>query len=449
MAGPHSSVQGIRQQAHPLTTLADVELLLDHIAGARVVLLGEATHGTQEFYRLRIELTRRLITDKGFDAVAVEADWPAALRASRYAQGADDDASATASLAGFERFPRWMWRNTEIVRWLDWLRAYNLRIADPAARIGFFGLDLYSLRASMDAVLRYLAQADPEAAKRARARYACFDDLADDPQAYGHAVSFGLREDCERDVLHQLRELCSDASRHLRRDGAAAADELFYAQQNARVVRNAEHYYRTMFTGRTDSWNLRDQHMGDTLHALRDHLARQRDRPTKVVVWAHNSHIGDARATDASLRGQLNLGQLVREQQVDAGETFLLGFTTHTGTVAAASDWDAPVELKMVLASRLDSIERVLHDSGLARFVLPLRHASLPLRQALAPERLQRAIGVIYRPETELWSHYFGASLSRQFDAVVHLDETHALHPLETERSWQHTSEPETYPTGM
>jgi erythromycin esterase-like protein len=336
-----------------------------------------------------------------------------------------------------------------VLAFIDWLRAHNGAVADAARSVGFYGLDLYSLRASMDAVLRYLEEADPQAAQRARARYACFEDLADHPQAYGHAVTFGLREDCERAVLQQLKELCGDASRHLRHDGAAAIDELFYAQQNARVVHNAEVYYRSMFEGRTDSWNVRDQHMAETLRSLQEHLAQQRGRPARIVVWAHNSHIGNARATDVSQRGQLNLGQLAREQQRDAGETFLLGFTTHTGTVAAASDWDAPVELKSVLPSRADSIERVLHDSALERFVLPLRDASTPLRQALTAPRLQRAIGVIYRPDTELWSHYFGAQVARQFDALVHVDTTQALRPLDIERGWQHTEEPETYPSGM
>ncbi|HEX6363671.1 MAG TPA: erythromycin esterase family protein, partial [Albitalea sp.] len=240
-----ASLDLIRTEARPLTGLADVEALLPLIGHARFVLMGEATHGTQEFYRARAELTRRLIVDKGFDAVAVEADWPAALRASLYATGADDDPSADVALRGFERFPRWMWRNTEIVDWLEWLRERNASVPEASAHVGFYGLDLYSLRESMDAVLRYLDRADPEAAQRARARYGCFDELAHDPQAYGHAVHFGLREDCRNEVVRQLRELCSDAGRALRTDGRASADEHFHAQQNARVVRNAEAYYRT------------------------------------------------------------------------------------------------------------------------------------------------------------------------------------------------------------
>jgi erythromycin esterase-like protein len=262
-------------------------------------------------------------------------------------------------------------------------------------------------------------------------------------------VHFQLRDDCRAEVMRQLRELCSEAARALAHDGHAAPDELFYAQQNARVVRNAEAYYRTMFDGRTDSWNLRDRHMMDTLRELDRHLTAQRGRPARIVVWAHNSHLGDARATDSADRGQWNLGQLVREADSHPGDSFLLGFTTHAGTVAAASDWDQPVQFKTIVPSRPDSIERLLHESGLDRFVLNLRDASPALREALERPRLERAIGVIYRPDTERWSHYFAASLARQFDAAVHLDRTTALAPLDRERSGRHSEEPETYPSGM
>ncbi|WP_029000503.1 erythromycin esterase family protein [Azohydromonas australica] len=445
-----NAVQAIQRAAQPLEDLNDLDRLLDLIGESRIVLLGEATHGTQEFYRLRAEITRRLIIEKRFDAIAVEGDWPAALRVSRWVRGRSTEASARQALGGFERFPRWMWRNTEVVALLEWLRAYNAVQDNPAEQVGFFGLDLYSLRDSMQAVLHYLDEVDPEAAQRARARYGCFDDFAYHPQAYGHAVSFGLREDCEREVVTQLTELMRQAGRDLARHGTPRGEELFYAQQNARVVRSAESYYRSMFAGRAESWNVRDRHMAATLGALRSHLTAQRERPARIVVWAHNSHIGDARATDRSERGQLNLGQLVREQQHDADETFLLGFTTHTGTVAAASDWDAPVELKAVRPSRIDSIERLMHESEAGRFVLPLnRSAPDALRRALQQPRLERAIGVIYRPETERWSHYFHAALADQFDAVVHLDQTRALQPLEHEHPWEHTEEPETYPSGL
>jgi len=450
MARPHD-VDAIRTAARPLHDLGDVAALLDAIGDARLVLLGEATHGTAEFYRLRGELTRRLIEERGFDAVAVEADWPSALRASRWAQGDGDDGSVDAALADFERFPRWMWRNTEVARWLGWLRSHNARLTDPGDRVGFFGLDLYSLRESMQAVVHYLDAVDPEAARRARARYACFDDLADEPQAYGHAVRFGLRPDCERAVLQQLTELCRRATDRLPHGGAPAGDELFYAQQNARVVQNAETYYRTMFGGRTDSWNVRDQHMAETLQLLDRHLARSRGRPARIVVWAHNSHIGDARATDAAERDQLNLGQLVRET-VRPDECFLLGFTTHAGSVTAADDWNAPARRKAIVPSRLDSVERLLHDTGIERFVLPLRDADAMLRRAFEGHLLERAIGVVYRPETERWSHYFEAALVRQFDAVVHLDRTTALTPLDgpdADAAEAPAATAETYPSGL
>jgi len=447
----HHALQRLQAEAHPLQHDEDIAAAAAAIGGAPLVLLGEATHGSSEFYRWRAALTLHLIREKGFDAVAVEADWPAALRVSRHVQGRGDDGSPLQALEGFERFPRWMWRNREVVSFLESLRQHNERIA-PSLRVGFFGLDLYSLGESMHAVLQYLDGVDPEAAARARLRYACFNGMVDDPQAYGHAVNFGLRTDCERDVVMQLRELLGRTQRRLL-PPAAEGDELFYAQQNARVVRNAETYYRSMFAGRIESWNIRDRHMAVTLQQLREHLSQRRGRPARVVVWAHNSHVGDARGTDSADEGQLNLGQLVREQQGDEGDSFLLGFTTHVGTVAAASDWDAPVQCRRVLPSRPDSLERLLHDTGLPRLLLPTSRrggASDALRQALAAvPLLERAIGVIYRPDTERWSHYFAAVPPRQFDAVVHLDETRAVQPLDVAHPWAPTAEPETWPSGI
>ncbi len=422
------------------------DALLDLIGDARLVLLGEATHGTHEFYAARAEITRQLITVKDFDAVAVEADWPDALRASRYAQGASDDADAAAALGGFERFPRWMWRNADVLAFIEWLRTQNAgRAAEE--RVGFFGLDLYSLRASMDAVVRYLATVDPEAERRARARYACFDHVGEDPQRYGYATTFGLVEDCEREVLRQLAELTGNPDRYMRHDGFAAADELFYAQQNARVAANAEAYYRSMFGGRHESWNRRDSHMAETLETLMDHLTERRGRPAKIAVWAHNSHLGDARVTEMGESGELNLGQLVR-QRFGMENARLIGFTTHAGTVTAASDWDAPAELKRVRESRPDSFERAFHDTGIPRFLLVTDQAPALRRE----RRLERAIGVIYLPESERVSHYFYAGIARQFDAVIHFDRTHALVPLDPSDLWKHGQEPEemeTYPSGI
>lgn len=437
----------LRRHVRPLNGCEDARAVLPLLAGADLVLLGEATHGTQEFYRLRAEISKALITEHGFDAIAVESDWPDALRASRYVQGSDADASPEQALGGYQRFPRWMWRNTETVRLLRWLRAYNLALPAGEPRIGFYGLDLYSLRGSMDAVLGYLRDTDPAAALRAEARYACFDHIAEDPQRYGQMAGFGLTPGCEQQVVQQLKEMSAALQRQLRHDGSAEADELFYAQQNARVVRNAEAYYRTMFHGRVASWNLRDEHMVQTLFALRDHLAYRLRRPARIVVWAHNSHIGDARSTELGDHGEWNLGQLVRERAGDT-PTALLGFTTHAGTVTAAADWDTPAQRRTIRPSRGDSFEGLFHQLGLEAFVLPLA-GNAELRRALAEPRLERAIGVIYAPQTERISHYFHADIARQFDAVVHFDVTQALQPLDPSDHWQPHIEEETYPSGL
>jgi erythromycin esterase-like protein len=442
-----STIETVRNEAQVIRPGENFEQLLEHIGDASIVLLGEATHGTREFYNTRAEISKRLITEKGFDAIAVEADWPDALRVSRYIQLASNDKTADEALSGFQRFPQWMWRNTEIVDLIYWLRLHNTQVAKPESRVGFFGLDLYSLRKSMHAVVRYLEQVDPEAAKRARERYSCFDHVAEDPQHYGYAVTFGMKKDCEEEVIRQLTELTAEAGKHLSQQGGTVPDELFYAQQNARVVRNAETYYRSMFQSRDESWNVRDSHMAETLEALREHIGKRKGSGAKIAVWAHNSHLGDARATDMGEHGQLNLGQLVRERY-QPEESFLLGFTTHTGTVTAASDWDSPAELKNVVPSRADSFENLFHSTGLDSFLLSIRgHDSVSA--ALEERRLERAIGVIYRPDTERLSHYFSADLARQFDAVIHFDRTNAVKPLEYSALWKPEEVPETYPFGV
>lgn len=441
------ALDAVRGAAKVLRDDTDVDEVLKEIGDADTVLLGEATHGTREFYRFRAEISKRLITDKGFDAIAVEADWPDALAVSRYIRPDDSAGSAHEALHGFERFPQWMWRNTEIVELVSWLRLQNKQRGDREGRIGFYGLDLYSLRASMDAVIRYLSQVDPEAARRARASYACFDHLASDPQRYGYAANFGMRKDCEEEVIRQLVALTQDAGRLVDGNAGEAVDELFYAQQNARVAANAEAYYRAMFQGRNTSWNLRDTHMDETLAALQEHLGAQRGRPARIVVWAHNSHIGDATATELGDDGQLNLGELVRKR-LGRDHCFLLGFSTHSGTVTAASEWDSPAELKTVRPSHPQSFERLFHDTGLGNFFLPLRRAPEASR-VLRERRLERAIGVIYLPASERVSHYFEATLSEQFDAVVHFDETHALRPLERNPAAPGKEAPETWPTGI
>ncbi len=418
--------------------------LLRQIGDASIVLLGEASHGTHEFYAARARITRRLITEKGFTAVAVEADWPDAYRVNRYVRGLSPDRSADRALGDFERFPVWMWRNTDVLEFVSWLCEYNgtRRAGEP--RAGFYGLDLYSLSRSREAVIRYLDKVDTEAARRARFRYGCFDHFGEDPQSYGYAASFGMDESCERQVIEQLLELRRQAAEYATRDGRVAEDEFFYAEQNARLVRNAEQYYRSMFGSRASSWNLRDRHMADTLDALVQYLGRSGGTP-KIAVWAHNSHLGDARATEMSEHGELNLGQLVRERHRTAA--FLLGFTTHTGTVMAVSNWGEKPVVKRVRPGMRGSFEDLFHSAELRRFLLPLRDE--PAADGLREPRLERAIGVIYRPESERVSHYFYARLSEQFDAVIHFDETSAVVPLGIAREPEPQEAPETFPSGL
>ena len=415
------------------------EALVNAIGDARVVLIGEASHGTHEFYRTRAELTRELIARRGFNVIAVEADWPDAYRVNRWVRGASDDSSAEQALGDFVRFPRWMWRNTDVVEFTAWLRERNLRTPE-AERVGFYGLDLYSLHRSIEAVLAYLGKVDPEDARRARERYSCFEMFGGDPQAYGYASTRGFSADCEDEVTAQLVDLRRRALDYANRDGRIAADEYFFAEQNARLVANAETYYRAMFGSHVQSWNVRDRHMMETLESLVQHTGRE----SKAVVWAHNSHLGDARATQMASSGELNLGQLVRERF--NREAFLIGFTTHTGTVTAARNWDDPAERRHVRPSLPGSYEHLFHETGVSQFLLLLRDG--PARQALWTERLERAIGVIYRPESERVSHYFRARLPQQFDAVLHIDRTTALEPLER---WavEEADLPETYPSGV
>jgi erythromycin esterase-like protein len=439
-------IAGMRQGVHPLTgAAADYDSLLERIGEARFVLLGEASHGTHEFYAERAEITKRLIAEKEFTAVAVEADWPDAYQVNRYVRGVGAGESVADALRSFKRFPTWMWRNRDVLDFLSWLRAHNdaRRKNDP--RVGFYGLDLYSLHASMAAVLTYLDRVDPEAARRARYRYSCFDHFGEDPQAYGYAASFDLSASCEDEVIIELAELRRRAAEYAARDGRVAADEYFYAEQNARLVKNAEEYYRAMFHDHISSWNLRDRHMAETLEALMSHLEGQARRP-KVVVWAHNSHLGDARATRMGEAGELNLGQLVRQRY--GREAVLIGFTTYQGTVTAASTWGGQAEHKRVRPALPDSYEALFHDLGLPRFLFVWGDDGDVLRTLSRP-RLERAIGVIYLPETERISHYFHARLADQFDAVLHFDETRAVEPLDRAAQWERGRVPETFPSGI
>lgn len=441
------AIAELQRSALPLSfSWNDYDPLLAAIGDARLVLIGEASHGTHEFYRERAAITQRLIAERGFCAVAVEADWPDAYRLNRYvlalpplSGSTEIDQNAAEALRDFRRFPAWMWRNTDVVSFAEWLRRHNQQGRDCA---GFYGLDLYSLFTSAQAVLEYLDKTDPEAAARARSRYGCFEDFEEDTQAYGYAASFGMTESCENAVLEQLRELQRKAAESAVWHAPGARREAFSAEQNALLVLNAERYYRTMFDRDENSWNLRDTHMADTLDRLLSFLGPA----AKVVVWAHNSHLGDARATQMGKRGELNLGQLARERY--GARCFNIGFTTYTGEVTAASNWDQPAERKRVRPALEDSYERLFHDAALNDFLLLLRSGG-PLRDALAPPLLERAIGVIYRPQTERLSHYFRAQLPVQFDAVIHIDTTRALEPLDATVPWTHGEPPETYPSAL
>jgi protein-L-isoaspartate(D-aspartate) O-methyltransferase len=426
----------IRRAAEPLPDLEDAAFgaLFDRFANARVVLLGEASHGTSEFYRARAAITRRLVERHGFTIVAVEADWPDAASLDRYVR--DRPAPAHAE-PPFRRFPTWMWRNTDVEAFTGWLREWNLA-QPPDARAGFHGLDLYNLSGSIRAVLDYLDRTDPEAAAVARERYGCLTPWAKEPQAYGRmALTRGYRQ-CEAAVTRMLSELSA------KRISAAAEDGelLLDATANARLVKNAEAYYRAMYYGSAESWNLRDTHMFETLCALLE----ARGPRAKAVVWAHNSHIGDASKTEMGLmRDELNIGQLCRERF--GADAALIGFGTHTGTVACADDWDGPMQVKRVNPSRPDSYERLAHDSGERRFLLDMREGFHDdLRRRLVEPRLERFIGVIYRPQTERWSHYSECALPEQFDAYVWFDETTAVAPLPTR---VRKGAEETYPFGL
>jgi protein-L-isoaspartate(D-aspartate) O-methyltransferase len=412
---------------------ADLEPLLRRIGNARIVLLGEATHGTSEFYRMRERISRELIERKEFSFIAIEGDWPDAARVDHYVRHAEYSPS---EWTAFARFPVWMWRNQEVRDFVDWLRARNATV-EPGKRVAFHGLDLYSLYNSIHSVLNYLEDIDPRTAQVARQRYGCLTPWQSDPATYGHAALTGAYQSCEREVVTMLLDLMDKRRAYAEHDGERFLD----AVQNARLVANAERYYRIMYYGSRASWNLRDGHMFETLKTLLNFHGPA----SKAIVWAHNSHVGDSAATEMSSRGEYNIGHLCRQEFGNA--TYSIGFGTNSGTVAAASDWDGPMEVKVVRPALSESYERLCHDTGTPRFLLRLR-SPIPnvLANGLSTPRLERAIGVIYRPKTELESHYFQAVLPRQFDEYVWFDETEAVTPLTTDKL---EGLPDTYPFGL
>lgn len=421
--------QLIRDTVEPFATIENANLkpLLERIGDSRLVLIGEASHGTSEFYRIRAEITKALIETKHFDFVAVEADWPDAYRIHDFVTHKDRDEPH--DWEAFSRFPTWMWRNQEVLDFIHWLREFNLRKDQPGRRVGFYGLDLYSLFTSVSCVLKYLDRVDPEAAEVARVRYGCLSPWEGDPATYGKAALTGRYRSCEGDAVRMLQDLCQRRMAEAVQDG----EDLFDAQLNARLVADAEQYYRIMYYGSDEAWNHRDTHMFETLRLL---LGRYGGR-SKAVIWEHNSHLGNAAATQFGKHGQLNVGQLCR--QLFGKSVYAIGQGTDHGTVAAASTWEGETQIKEVRPALPDSYERLMHLSEISAFFLPLTRArNERLTSALAQRRLERAIGVVYRPETERLSHYFDASLPNQFDEWIWFDETSAIRPLTTQQTAVH-----------
>lgn len=432
---PEPLAELIENAATHIPSIESVNLtaLLERIGDARVVLLGEATHGTAEFYDMRARISKELIQQKGFRFIAVEADWPDAAQIDHFIRGTRLEPTEEAT---FSRFPTWMWANTQVLELAKWLRDYNRRFSSPDEAVGFYGLDLYSLYASIDVVIRYLDEVDEDAAVVARRRYGCLTPWQKDPATYGAMALSSQHHSCEQEVVAMLNAMMDKRLAYAAQDGRRFLD----AVSNARLVKNAEQYYRVMYQGSVKSWNLRDQHMFDSLK----HLLDFHGKDSKAIIWAHNSHLGNAAATEMGARGEINVGYLCR--QYFAERAYLIGFGTHQGTVAAASDWGAPMEIKTVRPSHPGSYERLCHDAGLNAFLLPLRDGQQPYVRDLTQPRLERAIGVIYRPETEIASHYFSASLPHQFDEYIWFDQTRAVDALGPEAG---AGVPETFPFGL
>ncbi|HEX8246762.1 MAG TPA: erythromycin esterase family protein [Pyrinomonadaceae bacterium] len=427
---PHDSnaIALIRRLAHPLSGAGrDYDPLLKAIGDARFVLLGEATHGTHEFYRERARITRRLIEEKGFNGVVLEADWTDAYRVNEFVLGGSKDKNAAQALAGFTRFPRWMWRNTDFSELVSAVRAHNDTRPSAPAKVGVYGMDLYGLTESADAVVQYLESIDKTAAGRAKERYNCFRNYREQPERYGLDVLKDAGKSCEETVAEQFQEMESRFTTWLGDGKRQRNDDLFSAYQNARVVKNAEAYYRLSFKQNFSTWNLRDSHMSETLLALARYLDALGDTKSKLVVWAHNTHQGDARMTEMGEAGELNVGHLMR--RATDGNSVLVGFTTYTGEVTAAPEWGAEGRSMKVRPAVAGSYSKLFHDAVGANFLLIFR-GNEALARELASSRLERAIGVVYMPETERQSHYFEARLSRQFDAVIHCEVTSAVKPI-------------------
>jgi erythromycin esterase len=435
---PTPDADQLRSSGLRLESARDLDPLLDRIGDARYVLLGEASHGTSEYYTWRAEITKRLITEKGFSFIGVEGDWPDCYRVNRYVKAySHSGESAESVLHEYERWPTWMWANREIVELAEWLRDYNECIG-AERKVGFYGLDVYSLWDSMHAVVDYLERIDPALAQGARRAYRCFDPYGEDVQEYARAT-YLVPTDCENEVVAVLRELRARATQY-RDDGR---ESYFNAEQNALVARNAELYYRTMVRGGPASWNVRDNHMVETLERLMHHYGAS----AKAIVWEHNTHIGDARYTDMARAGMVNVGQLVRQAHERDG-VVLVGFGSHHGSVIAGDEWGAPMRRMMVPPARSESWEALCHEhlGGDALFVFngDTDGGIRGLDEAID----HRAIGVVYDPRREKWGNYVPTLMPLRYDAFLYVDESRALDPLHMPAHVDHEA-PETFPSGM
>jgi erythromycin esterase len=427
--------RAVERQALPLRDKKDLKLLLQRLSSAKIVMLGEASHGTQEFYEWRRLISQELIAHHGFHFIAVEGDWPACYQLNRFVKG-EIPGNAKDALSNFQRWPTWMWANTDIIELAHWLRYHNQEVGS-IDQAGFYGLDVYSLFESIEEVLKQCEKLSPTLAAKIRDRYECFEAFNRDERFYAKSLS-NFPEGCEDEVLNNLRDLLQ-----LRVDKIRQSESLFDAQQNARIVANAESYYRAMVLGGEDSWNIRDRHMMDTLDSLLKHSGPD----SKAIVWAHNTHIGDYRATDMVTQGQVNIGGLAREKYGNS-QVQLVGFSTYEGKTTASRAWNGPTLSTTVPPAMLGSYEAVFHQvakrSRMDNFILPLRDKS---EEALARVLGHRAIGVVYNPLTERYGNYVPTSLSNRYDAMIFLDHTHALTALP--QKFNRKDIPETWPQGL
>lgn len=412
--------------------------LLKKIGDAQIVLLGEATHGTHEFYTIRAAITKKLILEKNFNAIAIEGDWPDAYNINNYIHQRGELKNAKEVLKIFDRFPTWMWANVPMLEFITWLNNYNQQ---KNKSVNFYGLDLYSLYRSIDAIILYLETIDPQTAQDAKNIYSCLEHFRHDPQVYGYSVFSYVAKSCQHEVIAVLKKI-EELEWQLIEKNKTSLDDAFYILQNARVVKNSEAYYRSLFINAVSNWNLRDSHMMETVEEIIKQYEKKGVKSAKIVIWAHNSHIGNSAATQMSQHGEFNIGQLVKEKF--GKNSYSVGFTTYNGTVSAASDWHMPVERKNIRNALPNSYEDLFHAVNIPQFLLTLED-----KEIVPQELLERAIGVVYEPETERLSHYFLASLADQFDAVIHCDTTTALEPLEKTTRWIEGEAPETYPSGL